>query len=93
MKIVSATRDCSDYPNIDIDRIKPIVVQGREVETTCTSDGWTVIQSRGQFTWFPIDYFSRKTWVDYRTGFGAPGVKLMFINLFQQLKILVIFSE
>ena len=73
--IFTAIQDCSNHPNIDIDRIKPIAVCGVEVETTCTHDGWTVIQSRGQFSWFPNDYFSKKTWADYKRGFGAPGKK------------------
>ena len=37
----------------------------------CDEDGWTVIQSRGQFG-NPIDYFYRY-WEDYAAGFGEPG--------------------
>ena len=38
----------------------------------CLQDGWTVIQSRGQFG-NPPDYFN-KTWEEYKTGFGTPGM-------------------
>ena len=38
----------------------------------CLSDGWTVIQSRGQFG-NPKDFFLRK-WDDYVQGFGEPGL-------------------
>ena len=65
--------DCGDYPDMDQDRIKPILVHYREVPTLCKWNGWTVIQSRGQFSWFPKDYFSTKLWEDYRIGFGVPG--------------------
>ena len=68
-----AESDCNDYPNIDNDHVRPIVIQNQEVETLCKSEGWTVIQSRGQFSSFPKDYFSKKTWVDYTAGFGTPG--------------------
>ena len=37
----------------------------------CLQDGWTVIQSRGQFG-NPKDYFLRK-WDAYVKGFGEPG--------------------
>ena len=37
----------------------------------CLDDGWTVIQSRGQFG-NPKDYFLRK-WDAYVKGFGEPG--------------------
>ena len=42
-----------------------------EFEAYCLEDGWTVIQSRGQFG-NPKDYFFRK-WADYVRGFGVPG--------------------
>ena len=42
------------------------------VKTYCTGDGWTVIQSRGQFG-NPKDYFSIKKWEEYKNGFGEPG--------------------
>ena len=37
----------------------------------CLHDGWTVIQSRGQFG-NPSDYFN-KTWTEFQAGFGTPG--------------------
>ena len=39
--------------------------------THCTSQGWKVIQSRGQFG-NPEDYFWR-TWAEYKEPFGEPG--------------------
>ena len=42
------------------------------VEAVCTSDGWTRIQSRGQFG-NPEDYFLRN-WTQYVEGFGIPGM-------------------
>lgn len=38
---------------------------------SCLEDGWTVIQSRGQFG-NPVDHFYRM-WDDYVAGFGVPG--------------------
>ena len=50
----------------------------------CTSDGWTVIMSRGQFG-NPVDYFDRD-WEEYEAGFGEPGLTytllLHYGNLF-----------
>ena len=40
-------------------------------QTFCTSDGWTVIQSRGQFGNSP-DFFY-KNWEEYKKGFGEAG--------------------
>ena len=37
----------------------------------CDPDGWTVIQSRGQFG-NPVDHFYRG-WDEYLNGFGNPG--------------------
>jgi hypothetical protein len=48
------------------------------VQTLCKSDGWTVIQSRGNFSAYPKDYFSNKTFKEYQAGFGTPGVKKSF---------------
>ena len=42
-----------------------------EFQAYCLEDGWTVIQSRGQFG-NPKDFFLRK-WNDYVEGFGEPG--------------------
>ena len=46
--------------------------------TYCLQDGWTVIQSRGQFG-NPPDYFN-KTWAEYQAGFGTPGMNLKFLR-------------
>jgi hypothetical protein len=69
------TADCSDYPKTDTDEVKFILINNKLVNTLCKSDGWTVIQSRGQFPSFPKDYFSTKTWKEYQVGFGTPGTK------------------
>ena len=45
------------------------------VDAYCLKEGWTVIQSRGQFG-NPIDYFY-KTWAEYKDGFGKPGKQLL----------------
>ncbi len=45
--------------------------QETKVEVACMADGWTVIQSRGQFG-NPKDYFYRN-WDSYVKGFGVPG--------------------
>ena len=44
---------------------------GTEFSAYCAADGWTVIQSRGQFG-NPQDYF-HKNWDAYESGFGGPG--------------------
>ncbi len=41
------------------------------VQVKCHSDGWTVIQSRGQYG-NPVDYF-RRSWKPYVDGFGVAG--------------------
>ena len=43
-----------------------------EFNAFCLPDGWTTIQSRGQFG-NPEDFFLRN-WVDYVNGFGEPGI-------------------
>jgi hypothetical protein len=52
--------------------VKTIYIKNKPVQTFCTDDGWTVIQSRGQFN-NPKDFFSSKLWYDYKHGFGTPG--------------------
>ena len=37
----------------------------------CMADGWTVIQSRGQYGNGEIFFY--KTWEEYKDGFGTPG--------------------
>jgi len=54
------------------DGVKTIFIHDQPVQTYCTEDGWTVIQSRGQFG-NPADFFSAKLWTDYVAGFGTPG--------------------
>ena len=46
-------------------------IGGSNVIVHCLDEGWTVIQSRGQFG-NPSDYFY-KGWNDYVQGFGTPG--------------------
>ena len=64
--------DCSDLKESVGDAFKPgahIIGQGYPV--FCDSEGYTVIQSRGQFG-NPVDFFFRD-WDDYVKGFGEPG--------------------
>ena len=51
-----------------------IYIKDQPVQTYCTEDGWTVIQSRGQFN-NPKYFFSSKLWNDYKIGFGFPGIQ------------------
>ena len=44
------------------------------VDAYCLEEGWTVIQSRGQYG-NPIDFFY-KTWSEYKSNFGKPGKQL-----------------
>ena len=37
----------------------------------CTGEGWTVVQSRGQFGNDPLMF--KKKWTEYEQGFGTPG--------------------
>ena len=48
------------------------------ISVFCTGDGWTVIQSRGQFG-NPIEYFYRD-WDDYVSPFGTPGKHAYFYH-------------
>ena len=47
---------------------------GTSFPVYCDPDGWTVIQSRGQFG-NPQEYFLRN-WDEYERGFGEPGNEL-----------------
>jgi len=67
--------DCSESPNSGTDQVKALTINNQSVKTLCKADGWTVIQSRGQFPAFPKDYFSTKLWKEYQAGFGTPGIK------------------
>ncbi len=51
--------------------VQSILINAKVIETFCTFDGWTVIQSRGQFN-NSNDYLSNKFWDDYKQGFGTP---------------------
>lgn len=42
-----------------------------QIEAYCAENGWTVIQSRGNFGNTP-DYFY-KNWAQYQVGFGEAG--------------------
>jgi hypothetical protein len=48
----------------------------------CMEDGWTVIQSRGQFE-NPKDYFY-KPWNTYLQPFGTPGKQEMYLLTISQ---------
>jgi len=76
--------DCRDYlENIPLGYklkgVKTIYIKDQPVQTYCTDDGWTVIQSRGQFN-NTKDFFSSKLWNDYKLGFGTPGKNKNFYN-------------
>ena len=45
MVAIAEAHDCGDYPYMDQDRVKPILVHDREVPTLCKWNGWTVIQA------------------------------------------------
>ena len=49
------------------------------VDAYCLEEGWTVVQSRGQYG-NPTNYFY-KTWTEYKDGFGKPGNKVCFVLL------------
>ena len=58
------------------------------VNTYCLEEGWTVIQSRGQYG-NPSDYFF-KTSAEYKDGFGKPGNQVcvvVFLCLFFEWQI------
>ena len=74
-------RDCYDayksghsLPAILTLQPDPSSTQSKFV-ANCLPGGWTVIQSRGQFS-NPVDYF-QKDWNDYVQGFGFPGIMTM----------------
>jgi hypothetical protein len=75
-------KDCEDYQVIDdnfVEGIYKIRIGGSVLEVFCTADGFTVIQSRGQFN-FSKDFFSSKTWEDYQHGFGELGIIIILIE-------------
>ncbi len=63
--------DCSKSPP-GVRKISLAPVGPASLEVACADDGWTVIQSRGQFG-NPIDYFVRK-WNSYLNGFGVADI-------------------
>ena len=71
---MSSSEECND----NLDGISggqlTINISNSKVPVPCTPDGWTVIQSRGQFN-NPKDFFY-KTWSEYVAGFGTIGQKI-----------------
>ena len=70
--------DCQDYLEQSSNSEPTVISVGDALNSGkafCPGDGWTVIQSRGQFG-NPQDYFSVKTWEDYKNGFGEPGFRI-----------------
>ena len=64
--------DCSDVKQSFGDAYQAGVYElDNEKGVYCDPDGWTVIQSRGQFG-NPVDFFYRD-WAEYLRGFGTPG--------------------
>ena len=80
LSLIITIGDCEEYTsrqNKDSKSgsVQSINIQRKQVKTYCTFDGWTVIQSRGQFN-NSKDFFSNKFWDDYKAGFGTPGISL-----------------
>ena len=71
MLFITVAYDCSDSPNPQDGTFLLTDFNGGTFQTACDSDGWTVIQSRGQFG-NPQDYFFRN-YAEYEKGFGEPG--------------------
>ena len=68
--------DCSEYSQLSgyTPGVKTMQVTNNSTKlytAMCSEDGWTAIQSRGQFG-NPADYFQRD-WNEYVQGFGVPG--------------------
>ena len=62
-------------PKVNVSEPKteyPVLDSENEVKAYCLEEGWTVIQSRGQFG-NAKDHFV-KQWDDYVQGFGEPGL-------------------
>ena len=81
-KLLLILGDCSEYHQFAIHKHTfpksgpSTIFVGTNYEpilADCTRDGWTVIQSRGQFN-NSKDLFSTKRWEEYETGFGEPGI-------------------
>ena len=80
LSLIVTIGDCGEYTsrqNKDSKSgsVQSIYIHGKQVKAYCTFDGWTVIQSRGQFN-NSKDFFSSKFWDDYKAGFGTPGISL-----------------
>ena len=72
--------DCQDFREKSSHSRPVTILVGdpkKPAKAYCTKDGWTVIQSRGQFG-NPKDYFSVKQWQDYKNGFGEPGFEIIY---------------
>ena len=72
-------KDCSEIRDVlgsgyvkGVYRITTDFHDPQGTEVFCDPEGWTVIQSRGQFE-NPVDYFY-KNWDEYVKGFGEPGL-------------------
>ena len=63
-------QDCEDV-KANKEGKQRLVIGSDSYEVWCSGDGWTVIQSRGQFG-NPEEYFYRG-WAEYVAGFGVPG--------------------
>jgi hypothetical protein len=72
--ITAPFRDCYDINQLGVKLPGEYTIQVTEETSTpvfCMEDGWTVIQSRGQFG-NPKDYFYQP-WNTYLEPFGTPG--------------------
>ncbi len=75
LNLDAMTTDCSEVMALKGNNyqagVYAISINGIRVEVYCDSDGYTTIQSRGDFG-NPQDYFFR-TWSEYLEPFGTPG--------------------
>ncbi len=73
--MIAKPNDCAEIKAMEGHLYKPgpkhIHIKGIDVQVECDDDGYTVIQSRGQFG-NDENYFYRN-WTDYLSPFGTPG--------------------
>ena len=72
---ISPAHDCGEIMALEGNDytagVKTIIIMDKTVQVYCDHDGYTTIQSRGQFG-YPMNYFYRN-WDEYLGPFGKPG--------------------